>query len=92
MDLAPNFAGTLMGISNCVATLAGVLAPFQAGYIINQQVGGSAAPSSGNCRKDDADSSEHCALSDRRSYEHHTLASRRDDMMACPPGPRWHKW
>ncbi|XP_043238701.1 putative inorganic phosphate cotransporter [Amphibalanus amphitrite] len=37
MDLAPNFAGTLMGITNCVATLAGVLAPFQAGYVLNQQ-------------------------------------------------------
>jgi len=36
MDLAPQFAGTLMGITNCVATLAGVLAPFQAGYVINQ--------------------------------------------------------
>ncbi|XP_037075480.1 LOW QUALITY PROTEIN: putative inorganic phosphate cotransporter [Pollicipes pollicipes] len=37
MDLAPNFAGTLMGLTNCVATLAGVLAPFQAGYVLNQQ-------------------------------------------------------
>lgn len=35
MDLAPNFAGTLMGLTNCVATLAGVLAPFVTGYIIN---------------------------------------------------------
>ncbi|XP_043194451.1 putative inorganic phosphate cotransporter isoform X1 [Amphibalanus amphitrite] len=35
MDLAPNFAGTLMGLTNCVATLAGVLAPFATGYVIN---------------------------------------------------------
>ena len=38
MDLAPNFAGTLMGLTNCVATLAGVLAPFATGYVINEHV------------------------------------------------------
>lgn len=37
MDLAPNFAGTLMGLTNCIATLAGVLAPSATGYIINGQ-------------------------------------------------------
>ncbi|XP_076047077.1 putative inorganic phosphate cotransporter isoform X2 [Oratosquilla oratoria] len=36
-DLAPNFAGTLTGISNTLATIPGFLAPIVTGLIINNQ-------------------------------------------------------
>ncbi|KAK7082383.1 hypothetical protein SK128_002997 [Halocaridina rubra] len=35
LDIAPNFAGTLMGITNTVATIPGFLAPIVVGYLIN---------------------------------------------------------
>lgn len=37
-ELAPNFAGTLTGISNTLATIPGFLAPEVTGAIINNQV------------------------------------------------------
>ncbi|KAK7073883.1 hypothetical protein SK128_010643, partial [Halocaridina rubra] len=36
-ELAPNFAGTLTGISNTLATIPGFLAPVITGAIINNQ-------------------------------------------------------
>lgn len=36
-ELAPNFAGTLTGISNTLATIPGFLAPEVTGAIINNQ-------------------------------------------------------
>ena len=38
-ELSPNYAGTLMGISNGVATICGFVAPMVAGYITNDNVG-----------------------------------------------------
>ena len=38
IDIAPNYAGTLLGIANCFATLPGWLAPLAAGAITNGQV------------------------------------------------------
>ena len=38
LDIAPNFAGTLMGLTNAFATIPGFLAPQVVGYIINGQV------------------------------------------------------
>ena len=38
MDLSPNFAGTLMGITNTVANTAGFLAPMFVGQITNDNV------------------------------------------------------
>ena len=35
LDIAPNYAGTLMGITNCVATTPGFLAPMVVGLFIN---------------------------------------------------------
>lgn len=35
LDIAPNFAGTLMGLTNCVATIPGFVAPMVAGALIN---------------------------------------------------------
>ncbi|KAK7082379.1 hypothetical protein SK128_002993 [Halocaridina rubra] len=39
LDIAPNFAGTLMGITNTAATIPGFLAPQVTGYLINGNVG-----------------------------------------------------
>jgi len=33
LDLAPNYAGTLLGITNCVANFMGIVAPAVAGYL-----------------------------------------------------------
>lgn len=35
LDIAPNFAGTLMGLTNCAATVPGFLAPMAVGAMIN---------------------------------------------------------
>lgn len=34
LDISPRFAGVLMSFTNCLANLAGLLAPITAGYII----------------------------------------------------------
>ena len=33
LDMASNFAGTLLGITNCAANMMGVVAPAVAGYL-----------------------------------------------------------
>lgn len=38
LDLTPRFAGILMSITNCLANLAGLLAPLVAGVLIDNQV------------------------------------------------------
>lgn len=38
MDLSPNFAGTLMGISNGIANLLSVFAPLVVGFIVEDEV------------------------------------------------------
>lgn len=38
LDIAPNFAGTLMGITNTVATVPGFVGPLVVGVLINGQV------------------------------------------------------
>ena len=35
IDMSPNFAGTLLGITNGFANIMGFLAPWFTGYIIN---------------------------------------------------------
>lgn len=35
VDMAPNFAGTLMGLTNCVSNFAGILAPYTVGIILS---------------------------------------------------------
>lgn len=35
MDLSPNFAGTLMGITNAVGNLMSIIGPLIVGYIIS---------------------------------------------------------
>ena len=37
-DLSPNYAGTLMGISNTIANIPGFLAPLVNGVIIGEKV------------------------------------------------------
>ena len=37
-DLAPNYSGTLTGVSNTLATLPGFLVPQVTGYLITDQV------------------------------------------------------
>ncbi|XP_050437262.1 putative inorganic phosphate cotransporter isoform X2 [Adelges cooleyi] len=37
LDLAPNYAGILMGITNAVASLGGLLAPMLVGFIVHDQ-------------------------------------------------------
>lgn len=39
LDLAPNYAGILMGFTNAVAAVGGVLAPTVCGFIVHDQVG-----------------------------------------------------
>ena len=38
MDLAPNYAGTMMGITNTMGTIAGFIAPYVTGSIIDGNV------------------------------------------------------
>lgn len=38
LDLAPNYAGILMGFTNAVAAIGGVLAPTVCGLIVHDQV------------------------------------------------------
>ena len=38
MDLAPNYAGTMMGITNTIGNFAGFVAPYITGLIIDGQV------------------------------------------------------
>nr|CAD7598036.1 unnamed protein product [Timema genevievae] len=37
LDISPRFAGILMSFTNCLANLAGLLAPMTAGYVINER-------------------------------------------------------
>jgi len=41
MDLSPNFAGTLMGITNCAANVMSILAPLIVGLIVKNEVSSS---------------------------------------------------
>ena len=38
VDIAPNYAGTLFGITNAFATFPGWIAPMTVGYLTNGQV------------------------------------------------------
>lgn len=38
IDLAPNFAGVLMGITNCLANSTSILGPLIAGFLIKNEV------------------------------------------------------
>lgn len=38
LDISPRFAGILMSFTNCLANLAGLLAPVAVGYIIDNKV------------------------------------------------------
>lgn len=44
LDISPRFAGVLMSFTNCLANLAGLLAPITAGYIITGTVTSSLLP------------------------------------------------
>ncbi|XP_039292084.1 putative inorganic phosphate cotransporter [Nilaparvata lugens] len=37
MDLSPNFAGILMGLTNCASNVASTLAPLFAGFVIKDE-------------------------------------------------------
>lgn len=36
--MAPNFAGTLMGITNCIANMVAIIVPLAAGAILKDEV------------------------------------------------------
>ena len=38
VDMSPDYAGTLMGITNCIANFAGVLAPIYVGVVTSKEV------------------------------------------------------
>lgn len=38
MDLSPNYAGTLMGLTNCVANIMSLLGPLFVGFIVTDAV------------------------------------------------------
>lgn len=38
IDLAPNFAGTLMGITNCAANIMSIIAPLIVGFVVTNEV------------------------------------------------------
>lgn len=40
LDISPNFAGTLMGITNTLANLVSIVAPLYVGYIVTDNVSG----------------------------------------------------
>lgn len=40
IDLAPNYAGTLMGITNCCANIMSIIAPLVVGLIVKEEVSG----------------------------------------------------
>lgn len=37
IDIAPNFAGTLMGLTNCAANIMSIIAPLLVGYIVTDE-------------------------------------------------------
>jgi len=39
LDIAPNYAGITFGISNCIANIAGILAPLVTGLLLRDGVG-----------------------------------------------------
>ena len=38
LDIAPRYAGVLMGITNSAATIPGMVGPYVAGYLTNNEV------------------------------------------------------
>jgi cyanate permease len=38
IDLSPNYAGTMMGISSCIATIMSIVAPMLVGLIVTDEV------------------------------------------------------
>ena len=38
LDIAPRYAGVLMGITNTVATIPGMVGPYVVGYLTNNEV------------------------------------------------------
>jgi len=38
IDLSPNFAGTMMSITNCIATITSIIAPLVCGVIVTDEV------------------------------------------------------
>lgn len=38
LDIAPQYAGVLMGITNCLATLPGIISPYLVGIIVDVSV------------------------------------------------------
>jgi cyanate permease len=38
IDLSPNYAGTMMGITNCLANIMSIIAPMLVGLIVTNEV------------------------------------------------------
>jgi len=38
IDLSPNYAGTMMGITNCASNIMSIIAPLLVGYIVTNEV------------------------------------------------------
>jgi hypothetical protein len=38
IDLSPNYAGTMMGITNCLANIMSIVAPLLVGFIVTDEV------------------------------------------------------
>jgi cyanate permease len=38
IDLSPNYAGTMMGISTCIATIMSIVAPMLVGLVVTDEV------------------------------------------------------
>ena len=38
LDIAPRYAGLLLGVSNCIATTAGIIAPLVVGFVTTNEV------------------------------------------------------
>jgi cyanate permease len=38
IDLSPNYAGTMMGITSCIANIMSIIGPLLVGFIVTQEV------------------------------------------------------
>jgi cyanate permease len=38
IDLSPNYAGTMMGITNCISNIMSIIGPLLVGFVVTEEV------------------------------------------------------